>query len=215
MKYLSKVKEAIQECGGRGFEDAPEIWEEYGLAHIQGLKCWGPMVWSAPVLSGAECEQLIQFALRHCDDFRPNEQEEKNYQIDELIVQDFDPHLYDHLGFIGADRVSTLHTLFTGHMPKTLSSVQLARFTKESTNKTDWHVDRDSELTCVVSLDPHAFKGGGTCLRPYGPCQAEVFVPPLPQGHGLFFNGRYIFHKAEPVTSGERLVLVYWMMGGN
>lgn len=210
--YFARLKEAIDECNVLGFGEAPDIWTERGLDELP-ITQWGPMVWSAPVLYEDECEVFVKLAAERAAEFEPNDQEEKAYQIDELVL---DPKVEPYgatAEFLLYSRMSFIFQAMTGLVPGTVSSIQLARFRPETTPLTDWHVDLDSELSCVVSLAPERHEGGGTVLRPWGPAGDTLVIPPLPKGHALFFNGRYVHHKSLPVSSGERLLLVYWLMG--
>jgi hypothetical protein len=211
--YIGDIVQAIADCEHLGFDHAPDIWRGYDLWK-HPITHRGPMIFSAPVLHEDECDILVRHAEEHGDLFTPNEEEGKAYQIDELVLGLGDRELYNQLVFILQSRVTPLFRLMTGHKPSYASSIQLARYTPESTNKTDWHIDEQSELSCIVSLAPERHVGGGTYLRPYGPAGKTIFVPPLQKGHALFFNGRYVYHKGAEVSEGERLLLVYWTMGG-
>lgn len=213
LDYIGKVKSAIDLVEGLGLEEAPDVFERL-LSNWMPITTWGPMVWSAPVLHNEECDQLVEFAKNNKQLFTPNAQEGKDYRIDELVLINRDKLLHERTSFLAWHRLAPLFQLMMGRRPERTSSIQLARFTPESTAQTDWHVDEESEMTCVISLAPENHEGGGTRLRPHGPGRGGIYVPPLPKGHGLFFNGRMVYHKAEPVYSGERLLLVYWMMGG-
>jgi len=206
MLYLKRVKDAIEQCSE--YEDAPRLWDELELGALPIVQ-WGPMIFSAPVLYEGECEIFLRRSLDM--EFSPNKQEGKDYQIDECV---FSHELHGICAFIMEKRIAPLFQLMTGQVPEIISSIQLARYTPESTAKTGWHVDRDSELSCIISLGPERHVGGGTLLRPYGPAGETLYVPPLPKGHGLFFNGRFVHHRGAEVLSGERLLLVYWLMGG-
>lgn len=209
--YFVRLRNAIDECGVLGFGEAPDIWAEKGLDDLP-ITQWGPMVWSAPVLYPEECEGFVDLARKMAAEFSPNEQEDKSYQIDEYVL---DPSsLTGSLAeYVLHTRLALVFQAMTGLVPGSISSIQLARFRPETTPLTDWHIDRESEMSCVVSLAPERHEGGGTVLRPWGPAGETLVVPPLPKGHALFFNGRYVHHKALPVVNGERLLLVYWLMG--
>lgn len=51
--------------------------------------------------------------------------------------------------------------------------------------------------------------GGGTLVHA-GPFENSVYVPQLPVGHAMFFNGKAHRHYGCAVTNGERNLLVHW-----
>lgn len=209
--YAGRMKCAIMDCNEKGYEKAPLIWKLHSLDDIP-IKKHGPMIFSAPVLDEQECETLISYAEFFKDQFQVNQEEERAYQVEELVLAYHDKGTFVELMRIMEERIEPLFQMMTGHTPGRVSSIQLARYKPSATAKSDWHVDEQSDLTCVVSLGPEHHTGGGTYLRPYGPAGETVFVEALPKGHALFFNGRHVHHRGAEVRHGVRTLLVFWMM---
>ena len=163
-------------------------------------------VYRMPILSTRYCDELVELSTLY--NFNPNPEEEKDYQIEEVVLSTVDPEVYEALK---KDLLPTLNAycLLLYSTPITrVESMQIAKYRQEGTAGTGWHHDKVSDFTCVISLNPESFTGGGTGIR----TSADTWdaVPPLPKGHGLIFNGRSIQHRGLPVTSGERLLLVCW-----
>lgn len=165
----------------------------------------GP-VYTIPMLSPEFCDEIVRRARGYTYDV--NEEEGLAYQIDEAVLQEKDPELYDRLGELLP--VLNVWSLLVYQRPVTrVSSFQIARYTPDGTDQTGFHHDKSSDITAVISLNPGEFEGGGTEVR-VRPDLAEL-VPPLPKGSALFFNGKMIHHRGAQVTSGERYLLVCWL----
>lgn len=205
LDYLDVLTTVVDDSLEFGIDQAPSIF----WAHTEGVelpvKKWAHGVVSAPVFTYAEARYFLEYAKLSKVSFEPNDEEETPYQIPEVVLggpaQDVAKQLLH-------ERLLPIFGVFFGVLPKKIMSAQLAWYTPDGVTGTDWHVDADSDMTCVVSLDPSMYTGGGTALRPHGPCDVDVQVPALPAGHGLFFNGKFTFHKGLPVTSGDRILLV-------
>lgn len=165
----------------------------------------GP-VYTIPMLTPEFCDEIVRRARGYS--YEVNEAEGLAYQIDEAVLQEKDPELYDQLAELLP--VLNVWSLLVYQRPVTrVSSFQIARYTPEGTNQTGFHHDKTSDITAVISLNPGEFEGGGTEIR-VRPDMAEL-VPPLPKGSALFFNGKMIHHRGAQVTSGERYLLVCWL----
>lgn len=165
----------------------------------------GP-VYTIPMLSPEFCDEIVRRARSYA--YEANEAEGLDYQIDEAVLQEKDPELYDQL--VELLPVLNVWSLLVYQRPVTrVSSFQIARYTPDGTNQTGFHHDKSSDITAVISLNPGEFEGGGTEIR-VRPDLAEL-VPPLPKGSALFFNGKMIHHRGAKVTSGERYLLVCWL----
>lgn len=210
-KYVGRIRCAIDMCNEKGYEQAPAIWKLHSLGDLP-IKIHGPMIFSAPILEEQECNDLLSYANIHREKFQVNAEEEAAYQVEELVIRHHSPSMYAELLNLMDTRITPLFQIMTGHTPGVVSSIQLARYTPNATAKSDWHVDEQSDLTCVISLGPELHTGGGTYLRPYGPAGQTVFVEALPKGHALFFNGRYVHHRGAEVRNGVRNLLVFWLM---
>ena len=92
----------------------------------------------------------------------------------------------------------------------------------EKNNSYDWHVDcnrygseEDLKLTCLLNISTEPYDGGRLCLH----CldekdekDEELILKFNKPGHALLFTS-YRQHKVEPVTSGKRKTLSYWVRG--
>lgn len=174
------------------------------------VSCIGGNVFKLPFLSQEDCDALLLAAENY--DFSSNPEEELPYQINEAILSQVDPEVFQYY----YDKLFPLinaYSLFVYSTPITsIDTMQLAKYSPEGTPGTGWHHDKTSDVSVVISLNPGEFEGGGTELR-LTPSQIKG-LGPLPQGHGLFFNGKCVQHRGLPVTKGERMLLVIWCKTG-
>lgn len=163
-------------------------------------------VYKLPVMSAQECDDIVAEAAGYS--FAPNQAEGREYQIEEAMLEIVDPMLYRHLIRTLLPKLNAWCLMINSTPITKVESLQIAKYRPEGTQGTGWHHDRVSDFTCVISLDPRAFEGGGTGVRtsPHD----WILVPPLGKGYGLVFNGKTIQHRGLPVTKGERLLLVCW-----
>ena len=194
-----KLSDTRDEYYPENIYKAIEELSDYGLVEYY------PGVYSMSVLSEQYVRNLRRFSAEY--EYKVNEEEISYAQIPEAVVRDNDPVLANKLESMFYDAVGNMAGLLYGIEP-TLNVVQFAKYTPETTEKGNWHLDEDSEVSFVISLgDSH--KGGGTVIKPYGSTR-EVKIPQLPAGHALMFNGKMYQHKGLPVTEGERDLLVFW-----
>ena len=165
----------------------------------------GP-VYQIKMLTPEFCDQIVERARKY--HYEVNEEEGLDYRIDEAVLQEKDPELYDQLAELLP--VLNVWSLLVYQRPVTrVSSFQIARYTPDGTAATGFHHDKSSDITAVISLNPGEFDGGGTDVR-VRPDMSR-YIPPLPKGSALFFNGKMIHHRGAPVTRGERYLLVCWL----
>ena len=167
---------------------------------------------SIPLFSEKLCDALIEYATIKNEDFKPAEHDEEEYKIPEVVLQEHDPELYERVLDFARNTLFMLCYLHWGKYPNYVDSIQLAQFKMNKIRTTNWHHDGLSEMTCLVSLDPSLFTGGGTDIRTS--IFTEEHIPPEPKGHVLIFNGRMTLHKSHPIESGVRNILVFWLNGG-
>lgn len=165
---------------------------------------------AVPFLHPDVCANLVGEAVRLGEEHghQPNPEEDSPYQIPELVLKHLDPVLYEHC----AELVEVLKVWFLMiyHVaPNSISSIQFAKYEPNGTDHGNWHHDRDSDFTAVVSLAPELFEGGGTDIR-LNPVEYHS-VPPLPAGYALIMNGKQIQHRGRAVTAGVRHLLVFWL----
>ncbi len=89
----------------------------------------------------------------------------------------------------------------------------------EENNSYDWHVDcnvygseEDLKLTCLLNISTELYDGGRLCLHGLDEEDEERLLKEFAPGHVLLFTS-YRQHKVEPVTSGKRKTLSYWVRG--
>lgn len=166
--------------------------------------------YAVPFLHPDVCANLVAEAVRMGEErgFVPNPEEEGPYQIPEIVVNHADPALHDHLAGL-IDYLNIWFLLIYQIVPNSISSIQFAKYEPNGTAHGNWHHDRDSDFTAVVSLAPDLFEGGGTDIR-LSPTLHHS-VPPLPAGYALIMNGKQILHRGRAVTEGTRHLLVYWL----
>lgn len=211
---LEGVMAALREHGEAPNEEtAQEVRALLGVGVMQREHVAnqdGPgQLFRATLLSADYCDALVEFSrgLR----YKVNACEEEEFQIPEVVLGQEAPELYEALfhGIVSRHLVALFFAAF-GRYPRSVASIQLARYSDENTAGGNWHYDDDSDLTAVVALNnPWDFDGGGTSF--YNPFRDETaYLPPLLKGHALLFRGRWQLHRGEPVTRGERNLLVIW-----
>lgn len=176
------------------------------LALISSVKHLGSGIYTFPLFSKSFCKNLLKTAAKY--PYSVNEQENAEYQMNELIIDDYDSNAYNKLRSIFEAKLLPLIKCFHFTNDLEVKSIQLAKYNKDSIGEGNWHIDRDSTNTIVVSLSDD-FTGGGTVIKPYAD-EPEIVIPKLPVGHAILFNGNMFYHKGLPVTSGTRDILVYW-----
>ena len=160
-----------------------------------------------PVLSPAACEWILQRSKGY--DFTENvEGELEDYRIPEAVLQEVDPKFYQHVGLALTNFLSPWFAMIWSAQPNKINSIQLAKYNPRERAGGNWHIDRDSDFTAVISLNPNSFVGGGTELAD-GPFNT-VTIPPIPQGFALVFDGKRTPHQGLPVAEGDRDLLVVW-----
>lgn len=190
-----------------------EAWDWAGtiLANNR-ITGFGGSIYAVPFLDPLYCQRLTVEAERLGVEFghRPNLSEEPAYQIPELVLRECDIELHNTIADLSQFLCAWWSMIFQT-VPKSISTIQFAKYEPNGTAHGNWHNDEDSDFTAVVSLDPSQFKGGGTDLK-VSPT-SYISVPPLPAGYALLFNGKMIQHRGRAVEAGVRHLLVLWMRG--
>lgn len=189
---------------------APEAAQEYyaecrRLMEV-GIQTFGGPVYNAPILAPSVCDKIVAAVADY--PFSPNMSEEAEYRINEVVMRHVDPAGYEVLESLLMPTLNAYCLMLYSKPISRISSLQFAKYNVEGTRETKFHHDVESDFTCVISLNPEAFTGGGTGIR-LSP-DLEYNVPPLPKGYGLIFNGKAVHHRGLPVDSGERVLLVCW-----
>ncbi|MBB76597.1 MAG: hypothetical protein CMJ75_18990 [Planctomycetaceae bacterium] len=167
---------------------------------------------AVPFLSEKICDALVRESLKLGAEhgYKPNTEEESPYQIPEIVIKHVDPELFDQL-YQTLRYLEVWFLLIYHTSPTDVASIQFARYEEGFTDHGNWHHDRDSDFTAVVSLNPGEFEGGGTDIRLTA--TSYYSVPPLPKGYALILNGKQIHHRGRRVNKGIRHLLVYWLAG--
>ena len=166
-----------------------------------------PGIYTMPFLSPEYCDLLLAEA-NVMSGYEVNPGEEIPFQIPELVLQERCITLAECLSTIFHEVYGPICNVLMGIDPTELRTVQFAKYQPNEVGHGNWHVDVDSDVSVVVSLNPGEFTGGGTDLRT-GPL-ASIEVPALPKGHALLFNGKTTLHRGRAVTEGRRDLLVFW-----
>lgn len=169
-----------------------------------------PGIYTMPFLTPEYCNKLRVEAdeMHRVFGYAVNEYEDTPYQIPELVVARYCGNLHACLEVLFHRVYDVICRIQMGFVPTYLRTVQFAKYEPAEVGHGNWHIDEDSDITVVVSLNPEEFQGGGTDLRT-GPL-ASIQVPALPKGHALLFNGKTTLHRGRAVTSGRRDLLVFW-----
>lgn len=166
-----------------------------------------PGIYTMPFLSPEYCDLLLAEA-RVMAEYEVNDAEDVPFQIPELCVQEYSIELATCLSKLFHNVYGPVCNILMGVEPEELRTVQFAKYQPHAVGHGNWHVDIDSDITVVVSMNPGEFTGGGTDLRT-GPL-ASIQLDPLPKGHALLFNGKTTLHRGRAVTEGRRDLLVFW-----
>lgn len=213
LRHWQSVLDAVSFVEDNGLHTIPQMQAKFPVLPKLLIKI-RPGIYAAPILNPDYCQELLLIADAFREEYKPNEVEQRPYQIPELVLDRY-PQLtstYNELHNIGRAVLWPLFGLINCKMPNHFTTIQLAKYNPMDTPGGNWHHDEASEYTATISLDPSRYEGGGTRLRPEGALRPPIFVPPLPAGYALLFNGRQILHEGVPVTKGDRDLLVYWMV---
>lgn len=177
------------------------------------VTAFGGAAYGVPLLDPAYCAHLVSESERLGAErgYVPNPDEDSPYQIPELVLSHVAPGLHEDI----ADLLPALNAWFTliyQVVPERISSIQFAKYEPNGTAHGNWHHDKDSPFTAVVSLAPELFTGGGTDIRTTP--TSFVSIDPLPAGFALVMNGQQIMHRGRAVESGVRHLLVLWLAAG-
>lgn len=159
-----------------------------------------------PILSHEGCDAILAQADSYT--WKENEEEEHEYQMKEAVIAHLDPEFDKMLKSVLIEGAMPWVLMTRGRLPRDFSSLQLAQYSADDRAHGSLHIDRDSNYTCVISLNPEAFEGGGTVI--IDSLIGHYTMPPLPKGYGLFFDGSTTLHAGLPVTKGTRKILTAW-----
>lgn len=202
MDAIDAVAAQVQHLGHVGL-----VGKSPALAVVKSLVTHhGAGVYSLPYLCPSYCDELV--SVFDGAGYEVNPEEERPAQIPEIVLHHRSKPLYDCLSVLWEHAAVPLATILWNLHPGELGSIQAAQYSVEEQPGTVFHHDYHSDVTLVVNLGT-PFDGGGTEVAP-GLHTKGVTVPPLPQGHAMFFQGKTQLHRGLPVTDGTRTLLVHW-----
>ena len=203
----------------RAFIDEDEEWKEawsWALSVLENnrVSCLGGNAYGVPFLHPDVARNLMiqGIAMGEEHGWKPNDEEEEPYQIPEIVVSHYNQRFHDLLA-AQAKYLDIWHLILYQTIPEKTTSIQFTKYDAEETDHGNWHHDKCSDFTAVVSLNPGDFVGGGTDLR-VTPVEF-LTVPPLPAGFALLLNGKQLQHRGRKVEQGTRYLLTFWMESGS
>jgi len=175
-----------------------------------------PMIASSafvlPILSPEGCQAILERSTSY--QWAENvEGEEERYRMKEAVLSAVDPEFATMLGSVLMTGLAPWWLMLRGRLPSQLASLQLAQYSADDRAEGAFHVDRHSDYSCVINLNPDEYDGGG--LEIMDGLIGEFRVPKLPQGYGIFFDGQRLIHRGVTVTSGIKKILVAWANTNN
>tara|TARA_R100001440_G_C2507916_1_gene117521 strand:+ start:37 stop:786 length:750 start_codon:yes stop_codon:yes gene_type:complete len=164
-------------------------------------------VYTAPIFSETFCDIFndeLENIKQHFN-FEPNTDEDVLRQIPEIVLQDNIPELY--LSLLNVV-LTVLNPLFMGIWGRMVTDggIQIANYNIKDKKQGAWHHDASADISVVVPLNTGEYKGGGTEF------QGRGIVNPLPTGSALIFPSFTHMHRGLAVQSGNRYLLVFWLI---
>ena len=101
---------------------------------------------------------------------------------------------------------NVLAGLLNGYNSKILQNSFIIKYTLETCKKMDMHYDQKSLVSLSVNLNDGYDGGGLSFVR-----EPTEIVNPKTGYAAMFAGNPFSSHKALPITTGNRFVLVYWM----
>lgn len=186
------------------------IFNPFGVIH-EGSKILTqiqeplPYTFLVPLFSDEYCDWLIEKgneADKWCFDNKDG------YAAFETHLKKMNPWVNSyHEDFICLWILNSLYKGLFGYVAEKAIKCFLIKYTTQVGYRSmDMHHDKTSLLSVSVNLND-GFKGGEMSFVRHPETKIEI-----PKGHALLFSGNPIqCHRANPVTEGERYVLVYWI----
>ena len=164
-------------------------------------------VYTAPIFSETFCDIFkdeLDNIIKHFD-FEPNTDEDVLRQIPEIVLQEHIPALYFSLMHVVTN---ILNPIFMGLWGRIVTDggIQIANYNIKDKKQGAWHHDSSADISVVVPLNTGDYEGGGTEFHGRG------IVDPLPTGSALMFPSFTHMHRGLPVKSGDRYLLVFWLV---
>ena len=164
-------------------------------------------VHTIPLFSKELCNLLVNemHNMTEYFGFEPNKEEDELRQIPEIVLHEKCPQLYHSLMSV-VDSVINPILLSIWNRAVTGGNIQIANYNLKDKKQGAWHHDASSDISIVVPLNTGEYEGGGTEFMRKGT------VEPLPTGNALIFPSLTHMHRGLPVISGDRYLLVFWLV---
>lgn len=172
------------------------------------VQSYGGTVYTLPWLSENACKGLLELYDR--EEYEVNEAEPVDAQIPEYVISQLDPEVS---GYLKEALLTQLHPVIMaciGQGIREIASIQLAVYEADGeVPRGTLHTDEDSDITITVALNED-YEGGGLHVYTGGVLGQCYKVPKLAAGTASIFRGRACVHAGQPVTDGDRHLLVFW-----
>ena len=167
-----------------------------------------PDVYRVPLFRRQFCKMLVE-EIKHMEReiaFVPNHEEDVLRQIPEIVLQHHVPELYRNMWFVVQNVLNPIFNVLYQRDCADVASIQIANYNPKDKQQGAWHHDESADISVVVPLNTDEYKGGGTEFHNHG------VLRPLPSGHALIFPSFTNLHRGLAVDSGDRYLLVFWLM---
>ena len=167
-----------------------------------------PDVYRVPLFRRQFCKMLVE-EIKHMEQeivFKVNDDEDELRQIPEIVLRDHVPELYRNMWFVVQNVLQPIFYTLYQRDCHDVASIQIANYNPKDKQQGAWHHDESADISVVVPLNTDEYKGGGTEFHNHG------VLRPLPNGHALIFPSFTNLHRGLAVDSGDRYLLVFWLM---
>jgi hypothetical protein len=167
-----------------------------------------PDIYRFPLLRRQYCTMLLDEIelMRGRLMFETNDSEDELRQIPEIVLKDKCPELYRQMWFLVRTVINPVIMSLYCRDNLEIASVQIANYNPKDKQQGAWHHDDSADISVVVPLNTKKYEGGGTEF--YG----KGKMKPLPTGHALIFPSFSNLHRGLAVESGDRYLLVFWLV---
>ena len=167
-----------------------------------------PDVYRVPLFRRQFCKMLVE-EIKHMEReiaFVPNHEEDVLRQIPEIVLQHHVPELYRNMWLVVQNVLNPIFNVLYQRDCADVASIQIANYIPKDKQQGAWHHDESADISVVVPLNTDEYKGGGTEFHNHG------VLRPLPNGHALIVPSFSYLHRGLAVDSGDRYLLVFWLM---
>ena len=179
------------------------------IGNQSAIISFGAVALAFPFLHPDTCAALVDESEHHAELFVPNEAEEPEYRMAELVLAGHCPSLYLSLLTLQREALAPWVQRVTNMRAPINRSLQIARYSHGEQGSS--HFDEDSDLTFVTKLEDVAMLDDvDTSFDLAAPVHAEVLSYDLPVGYALVFCGKMQMHRGGKVLGKQRHILVSW-----